>query len=81
MLAFEQQTLADLPPLTDEDKTRFTKIFYANNPKNGLLTGTLSKRQRLPATHVYLPPGAQARELLLKSNLPQETLLRIWCVL
>ncbi|KZT74249.1 hypothetical protein DAEQUDRAFT_807913 [Daedalea quercina L-15889] len=58
--ALKRQTLADLPPLTMQDKAKFTKIFYANTPRNGVLT------------------GAQARDLLLKSKLPQETLLRIW---
>ena len=43
--AFEQQTLADLPVLTQEDKARFSKIFYSNNPKNGVLTGTFSGHQ------------------------------------
>lgn len=78
--AFEQQTLADLPPLTAEDKARFTKIFYVNNPKNGVLTGMCSVHQGSPAPHVSTLSGAQARQLMLKSNLPPETLLRIWCV-
>ncbi|KAH9925266.1 uncharacterized protein B0H18DRAFT_1104723 [Fomitopsis serialis] len=59
MSALEQQTLHMLPPLTTQDKAKFTKIFYANNPNNGVLT------------------GAQARNLLLKSKLPQDTLSRI----
>lgn len=82
MSASEQHILVGLPPLTAEDKARFTKIFYANNPKNGVLSGTFShssNHQGPQLTSLYLP-GAQAHQLLLKSNLPRETLSQIWYV-
>ncbi|KZT03547.1 EF-hand [Laetiporus sulphureus 93-53] len=53
-------SMAQLPPLTQEDKAKFMKIFFGAGPKNGFLS------------------GARARDLLLKSRLPSETLLQIW---
>ncbi|KAH9829145.1 uncharacterized protein C8Q71DRAFT_791365 [Rhodofomes roseus] len=50
--ALEQQSLEGLSPLTMQDKAKFAKIFYAQNPSNGLLTGaqagSLLLKSKLP---------------------------------
>ncbi|KAH6918767.1 UBA/TS-N domain-containing protein [Coprinopsis sp. MPI-PUGE-AT-0042] len=48
------------PPLSPEDRTKFSKIFMNSGPANGLLS------------------GEKARDIFLKSKLPNEQLIQIW---
>lgn len=69
----------NLPVLTTEDRAKFIKIFISTKPDNGVLTGMYSSNafSFIPSINLR-SEGTRAREVLMKSRLPEKTLAEIW---
>jgi epidermal growth factor receptor substrate 15 len=70
------------PPLTAQDKAKFTRYFNSCNPVNGLLSGTcrdVSFRLLSQSLSQSVSQGEKVREVFVKSKLQVEKLSQIWC--
>jgi epidermal growth factor receptor substrate 15 len=71
------------PPLTAQDKAKFTRYFNSCNPVNGILAGTCRDVSFQPfscSLSQSVSQGEKAHEVFVKSKLPVEKLSQIWCV-
>lgn len=70
--------LSNLPPLTDQDRNKFMKIFQKSGQENNVLSGKYLYACGTQAFNLLRIQGPRAREVLMKSRLPMETLGQIW---
>lgn len=67
-----------LPSLTQQDKTKFLKLFIDCGPVNGLLSGEFMLSVLRFIGQNCVIQGEKARDVFLKSKLPYDKLSHIW---
>ncbi|KAG8974687.1 hypothetical protein FRC05_007021 [Tulasnella sp. 425] len=68
-----------VPPLSTEDRNKYTRVFLGRGPQNGVLTGDYLPSRYSIARLIHLAiPADKAKEIFSKSKLPMETLALIW---
>ncbi len=74
--------MSGLPPFTAQDKAKFQNMFLKSGPTNGLLSGGYSQLYHSVLALIFLSiQGEKARDILIKSKLPNDKLGQIWFVI